>query len=260
MEYSRYSTKSICQIFNITRETLRHYERMGLLEPYINPENGYREYSYWDVCTIIDILKYRSFGLSIADIKEAIFDLDYPTIVDSLEAHTHLYKKQIRQYELLLQKAVRDLSLLRAAQDHMNEIIETDIEDLFYIPYTTDPSGKYFSSMQKAFDNSQFFTTALILNNEHHDLDCYGLATENVYADYLKIEEGILIKKSPVVSQIIDLVGREPIDESFVDSFREKITREYKRDFDTIYAVLISRFFDNEKRYHQYFFVFSKLE
>ena len=29
--------------------------------------------------------------------------------------------------------------------------------------------------------------------------------------------------------------------------------------FDTIYAVLVTRFYDEEKRYHQYFFVFTKL-
>ena len=257
---SRYSTKSICQIFNITRETLRHYERMGLLNPYINPENGYREYSYWDVCAVIDILKYRSFGLSIADIKEAIFNTDFPLLIDSLEAHTKDYEEHIRQYELLLKKAKRDLGLLRDAKDHMGELIETEIEDLFYIPYTTDPSSKYFPSMQKAFDNSQFFTTGLILDDDHHDMDCYGLVTENVYINSLKIDEGTLIKSSPVISQMIDLVGRTPIAESFVDDFRTKISRKYGKDFDTVYAVLVSRFYDNEKRYHQYFFVFSKLE
>lgn len=83
---SKYSTKQICQIFNVSRETLRHYERVGLLNPHINPDNGYREYSYWDVGTIIDILKYRSLGFSLSDTRDAIFDKDFPMIVNMLEA------------------------------------------------------------------------------------------------------------------------------------------------------------------------------
>ncbi len=114
--------------------------------------------------------------------------------------------------------------------------------------------------MQKAFENSQFFTTALMINDHHHDLDCYGLITEKGYADLLNMTRGEIISQSTVISQIVDAVGRNPIDESIVDSFRAKISKKYSKEFDTVYAVLISRFFDKENRYHQYFFVFAKLD
>lgn len=257
---SKYSTKQICQIFNINRETLRHYERMGLLNPRINSSNGYREYSYWDVSTIIDILKYRSLGFTLSDTKDALFDMDFPKIVDMLEVHTDYFKNLIKQYELLLEKTTRDFAYLRGALSHIGDISESDIVDMFLIPYTTDPKNEYFPSMQKAFNNSQFFSTALTINGQNHDMDCYGLLTEKTYADFLKIDKGTLIKKSHVVSQIIDIIGRTPIDETIVEDFKKSITQMYSKDFDTIYAVLISRFYDVEKRYHQYFFVFSKLD
>ena len=46
---SKYSTNDLCQMFGVGRETLRHYENLGLLNPKINPENGYRN-------TVIGIL------------------------------------------------------------------------------------------------------------------------------------------------------------------------------------------------------------
>ena len=257
---SKYSTKQICQIFNVTRETLRHYERVGLLNPYINPDNGYREYSYWDVSAMIDILKYRSMGFSLSDTKEALFDMDFPKIVGMLENHANYYANLISKYQLLLDKAKRDLPYLRSAMEHIGEISESDIIDLFFIPYTPNPSDENFPSMQTAFDNSQFFSTALYINGQNHDMDCYGLITEKAYADFLKISKGILIEKSHVVCQIIDVTGREPINENIVSDFRSSITKMYSREFDTFYAVLISRFYDKEKRYHQYYFVFSKLD
>lgn len=257
---SKYSTKQICQIFNVTRETLRHYERLGLLNPYINPDNGYREYSYWDVSTMVDILKYRSLGFSLSDTKDAIFDMDFPTIVNMLEDHTDYYTNLITKYQLLLDKAKRDFPYLRSAMNHIGEIHEADMVDLFYIPYTTKPSDENFPSMQTAFDNSQFFSTALCINGINHGMECYGLITEKNFADFLKVSNGIIIEKSHIVSQIIDVIGRDPIDETIASDFKSSITRMYSREFDTIYAILISRFYDKEKRYHQYYFVFSKLD
>lgn len=257
---TKYSTKEICQIFNFGRETLRHYERQGLLSPKINPLNGYREYSYWDICSIIDILKFRSLGFSLSDTKDVIFDFDYPKIISSIEEHSEYFKKQILHYQLLLKKATKDLTYLREAKDHLFELNETTIEEFFLVPYTTKPSNEYFPSMQKAFANSQFFATALTINETNHDLDCYGLLTEKEFADFLKIEKGFIIKKSAVVCQMIDVVGRNPADETIVKNFKDTICSKYSRSFDTIYAVLVSRFYDSEKRYHQYFQVFAQLE
>ncbi len=257
---SKYSTKQICQIFNITRETLRHYERVGLLDPYINPDNGYREYSYWDVSTIVDILKYRSLGFALSDTRDAIFDMDFPKIVDMMENHTEYYTNLIQQYQLLLDKAKRDLPYLKSAMNHIGEISETDMVDLFFIPYTTDSDNEYFPSMRAAFEHSQFFSTALYINGQNHDMDCYGLITEKTYADFLKIKKGTHIKKAHIVCQIVDVIGRTPIDETIASDFKKSITRMYSKEFDTIYAILISRFYDKEKRDHQYYFTFSRLD
>ena len=255
----KYSTKEICKIFDINRETLRHYERMGILNPYINPENGYREYSYWDVGSIIDVLKYRSLGFSLADAKDAIFEHDFPQIVDDLEKHSDYLTNQIILYNLLRKKATKDLEKMRNVQDHLNVIGETDTEDFYFIPYTIDPSDPGFKTMQNAFNHSEFFTTAILVDGQDRGHDNYGLLTEKAYADILKIGDGITIEGAHVVFTIADVVGRERVSESIVDDFRDKITAKYGREFDKICAVLITRFYDKEKRYHQYFFLFSKL-
>lgn len=257
---TKYSTKEICQIFNFGRETLRHYERIGLLNPKVNPRNGYREYDYWDICIIIDILKYRSLGYSLSDAKNALFDFDFSKIINSLEEHKRFFSNQIAHYTMLLQKVTKDLEHLQRGQNQMFGLLESSIPDFFLVPYTTDPNNEYFASMQKAFENSHFFTTALTVNDHNHDLDCYGLLTEKEYANFLNIEKGFIIKKSKVVSQMIDFVGRTPANEAIVDNFKKTITSKYSRSFDVIYAVLVARFFDNEKRYHQYYLLFALLD
>ena len=97
-----FNTKDICDMFNIGRDTLRHYENIGLITPRINPHNGYREYGYWDVGLIIDILKYKSLGLSLSDSRKAIFDLDFPQLVDGMEIQLAYYEQKIKAYQMLL--------------------------------------------------------------------------------------------------------------------------------------------------------------
>ncbi|WP_343337659.1 hypothetical protein TPELB_26550 [Terrisporobacter petrolearius] len=39
----------VSRLFNTTAETLGHYDRIGLLKPIINEDNGYRYYSIKDL-------------------------------------------------------------------------------------------------------------------------------------------------------------------------------------------------------------------
>ena len=44
----RYTQKDVCRAFDIKRDTLRHYERLGIIEPEV-AENGYRYYDDWQI-------------------------------------------------------------------------------------------------------------------------------------------------------------------------------------------------------------------
>ena len=56
---------------NLSVQTLRHYEKVGILNPsYINEETGYRYYSMKDFNTIDLIKQCKALGLSLEEIKE----------------------------------------------------------------------------------------------------------------------------------------------------------------------------------------------
>ena len=55
---------------NLSVQTLRHYEKVGILNPsYINEETGYRYYSMKDFNTIDLIKQCKALGLSLEEIK-----------------------------------------------------------------------------------------------------------------------------------------------------------------------------------------------
>lgn len=58
--------------FNIPAQTIRYYERIGLIDPPERTESQYRVYSEEDVDRLRFILQAKRFGLSLDEIKELI--------------------------------------------------------------------------------------------------------------------------------------------------------------------------------------------
>lgn len=75
----------MAKLNHISEQTLRLYDRMGLLKPkYIDKETGYR---YYDVsqCSLLDIIKYmKSLGIQLGEIKRQLEKADIPFITSLL--------------------------------------------------------------------------------------------------------------------------------------------------------------------------------
>lgn len=96
---SRFSIGDIAKIHNITVQTLRHYDKIGLLTPsYINKETGYRYYSAKDFVTIDLIKQCKSMGLSLEEIKEIIHNYtSLDSILDIIKKQKDIIDKKIEE-------------------------------------------------------------------------------------------------------------------------------------------------------------------
>ena len=75
------------KLFNITAETLRHYDRIGLLNPIVNEENGYRYYSIKEMEKLDLILDAKYLEIPLSNIKDVISN-------DSIENYVELIDLQ----------------------------------------------------------------------------------------------------------------------------------------------------------------------
>ncbi|MCR8744240.1 MerR family transcriptional regulator [Romboutsia lituseburensis] len=102
----------ISKLFNITSETLRHYDRIGLLKPIINEDNGYRYYSLKEIEMLDLILDAKYLEIPLSNIKEALknesidnyidlIDLQEKTIDEKIE-HLLKIKEQAKQKKEIL--------------------------------------------------------------------------------------------------------------------------------------------------------------
>ena len=114
-----YSINEIAQIFNITTNKLRFYEKKGLVKPSRDKINNYRYYTKDDLVKIQTILMYRALDFSIKDIKEIITKNCKDNIVD------HFYK----QWEVLNDEMDRLRLLKGSIEEIMDVMYESDNKD-----------------------------------------------------------------------------------------------------------------------------------
>ena len=61
--YNTYTIGELAKILGITAETIRYYERKGIIAPIHDQETGYRYYTTWDLHMLIRARCYLGFGL-----------------------------------------------------------------------------------------------------------------------------------------------------------------------------------------------------
>ncbi len=81
-----FSISRTAEIVGMTAETLRHYDRIGLVKPCKTDEwTGYRYYSQKEIVTLNVIRALRCMDLKLAEIKEILAYEDFNKIISTLK-------------------------------------------------------------------------------------------------------------------------------------------------------------------------------
>jgi DNA-binding transcriptional MerR regulator/SAM-dependent methyltransferase len=75
------SISQVSKHIGVARSTLLYYERIGILIPTRNPENGYREYSQKDVETLLLVRQLQLAGLSLKESIDIMHGNLDPTLI-----------------------------------------------------------------------------------------------------------------------------------------------------------------------------------
>ena len=71
------NTNDVATITGVSVHTLHHYDRIALLSPSRNPDNGYRDYTDEDIDLLQQILFFKECGFSLTRIKEILGSPDF---------------------------------------------------------------------------------------------------------------------------------------------------------------------------------------
>ncbi|WP_286908890.1 MerR family transcriptional regulator [Clostridium sp. UBA1652] len=136
-----FNTGEFAKLCNVKKQTLFHYDDIGIFSPDVKDENGYRYYSYpqFDVFNVITILKEINMPL-----KEIKTYLDNRTP----EALINLFEEKILQVD-------KDIETLK----RMRKLMETKISitkkacDMDYSKISIESSDEEYLVLSKSIEN-----------------------------------------------------------------------------------------------------------
>lgn len=198
------SIGQVSKLYDISKDTLRHYDKIGLLKPEVNEENGYRYYSYKHLDQLSLILWTKYLGISLSDIKETIESED-------IKEYSNLVK---RQQNIITEK----INKLKNLQNHLKEVDE--ILDKIV-----------------NFENEYNFDKIEIKNenNTFYGIDIKTVLNGNLYIDYIKeIEQANEVEyEEDYFTYMINILDDKTIieDEDMVfikeDKFNKEVIQKY---------------------------------
>jgi DNA-binding transcriptional MerR regulator len=69
---TQWYVKDLSNLTGVSKQTLHHYDQIGLLKPSLRLTNGYRLYSEADLLKLQQIIALKFFGFALKDIKTVL--------------------------------------------------------------------------------------------------------------------------------------------------------------------------------------------
>lgn len=136
-----YSIGEVSKLCNISRKTLRYYEKLGLITPDDKGSNNYRYYSRKTIMVIPVIKYYKMMGFTLDEMKDLVAGCDYSTML------SHFYKKvkdfEQQEEELAQQKKfvsdwyelISEANHVRSVPEQMVSLQYKNTRELLSMPY-----------------------------------------------------------------------------------------------------------------------------
>lgn len=158
---NKLSIGEMAKLRNVTVDTLRHYDKIGLLKPYhIDPDTGYRYYSIYQYEVLGTIKELRKIGFSLEEIKE------------------FLTNRNVKKSVQLLRKSMDNIQAKIKELQNIHNILTTRISNVEHF------TNNYRNSniLIKKFEDREYIQLARTVSWEDK---------ENIYLGLLELENMI---------------------------------------------------------------------
>ena len=156
----KYLIGEVSKLFNITRDTLLYYDKIGLLSPKKDDKNGYRYYNIEDLNYLTDIIFYKSLNLSLKDIHKAIKDSSPEEILNLIKEKEIYIKKELDKIKKVQQRLESmKISVEECINDSKKiELVKDEKESYFFLEITKENKFNDFIDIIEKIQNINQYT------------------------------------------------------------------------------------------------------
>ena len=114
----RHTIHEVATLLGISTDTIRLYEKEGLVSPLRDPSNGYRYYDAEQIHRVMGIYLYRQLHVSISEIREIL-------AASSLYDVCNYFGSFIQSREIKIHEIQHEIQKLTFMQQHLNRLAQS---------------------------------------------------------------------------------------------------------------------------------------
>lgn len=139
---SVYYVGELAEYFGVSKDTLRLYDKMGILSPKKDEKNGYRAYSRIDLICLDYVMRLRELGMPLEDIRmmvnactieraEAVMQMQDKLLEDRIRKLKN-HQTMVRDYQKSFSNAIQNMGeiSIRTSQPMILKKIHTSLKEV----------------------------------------------------------------------------------------------------------------------------------
>ena len=255
----RYTQKDVCRAFNIKRDTLRHYERMGIISPHVDERNGYRYYDDWQINLLWDCKRYQGMGFSLAQVRDILHTSKLEDVESLVDERLARMERELEYQAMALDSMRRYQAMLKEINRHMGSyqirelpalcfVARREVHDLLLDERLTTAGAFMNSNLPVCLPPVAYFP------NAREERYYWGFAMLGERYDALSgPNEGMLtLPATRVLSTCVDAGERWNFGAHLFDDLVAEASRRKEEPTGPLYGFLLTRVYDDRGAYHRY--------
>ncbi|MGL4740362.1 MAG: MerR family DNA-binding transcriptional regulator [Sarcina sp.] len=228
-----YSIGEVSKIFGVSIDTLRYYDKIGLIKPNVNPENKYRYYEISHLYLLLVILEARYSEISLKNISDFIKSED-------IDLYYDFFDKQEQDIDIKINNLKRIKESVKRSKEKITEIkaFENtyDIENLTQID---DKKLFYKINIKELVTKTRCKRFSNVLYIESITAEYYLMYQLNNDRESIEIQSGFMyIEDCPSNKDFLDILKNN----------KNVVLEEYRLDG----SFIIGKFLGNAKETAKY--------
>ena len=135
MKQTYFTSGEFARLCGTTKETLRHYNNVGILKPAKTTENGYQYYSAFQFYDFYFISAFKGTGMHLKELEEKLAETDEKAFCETLRQQLKIIqaeKRDLIKKEKLLKRTIDKFDYLYEG-DRVGSLELYEMEEEYYI-------------------------------------------------------------------------------------------------------------------------------
>lgn len=149
----KYRIGDVSRILNIPVETIRYYEKKGVIKPFKDEENNYRYYEISDMNLLLDYKKYRAMEFSMDEISNIMEKDSLNSFIKKIEERQDIIEKKLKFYQLLKVKNKNFEKVLLNIKKNLLKCTIEKFPNIYYLALRNKKEYFLNKEINKIFSN-----------------------------------------------------------------------------------------------------------